>query len=378
MTDKLHILFLCSWFPSKELPTNGDFIQRHAEAVSLQQKVSVLHLISSENITKTNIEKKSESNLTTYIGYIKHTKNPFVKAFRFYKTYKQILKLIGNYDVVHLNTIYPFGFFALHQKWTKRKPFIISEHWTGFLKARKTTISFSQKFWSKLIVKKADYVCPVSNELKNGMQNTGLKGNYFNAGNVVDTNIFIPTEKEKNSFTIVHVSGLNDEQKNISDMLKVAKLLENEIESFTWKFIGGTSEKYQNLIEKLQFKSANIEFINHVSQKELATYLQQANLCVSFSNYETFGIVMPEAIACGTFVISTNTGILNEIETQNFFSIIPAKDKNALKNEIVNQYKNPTKLNSKEMHSFVKDKFSKEVISEAFSNLYFKTLNNNS
>ncbi|MFT5762224.1 MAG: glycosyltransferase involved in cell wall biosynthesis, partial [Polaribacter sp.] len=117
---------------------------------------------------------------------------------------------------------------------------------------------------------------------------------------------------------------------------------------------------------------------NHVSQKELATHLQEANLCVSFSNYETFGIVMPEAISCGTFVISTNTGILNELKPQNFFSIIPVKDLKALVTEISKQYKNPTQLNTEKMHSYIETKFSQEVISDAFSNLYYKIINENS
>lgn len=378
MTKRLHILFLCSWFPSKEFPTNGDFIQRHAESVSLKHNVSVLHIVSSKKITKTIIEKNTENNLTTYIGYIKHTENFILKAFRLYKTYIQIIKLIGNYDLIHVNTLYPFGLFALHQKILKGKSFIISEHWTGFLNSRKNKISFFQKTCSRLITKKADFVCPVSNELKTGMQNLGLKGNYFSVGNVVNTNIFIPSDKKNKEFTIVHVSGLNDAQKNITDMLKIAKLLEKEIEVFHWKFIGGTSEKYQKIISELQFKTAKIEFINHVSQKELATHLQEANLCVSFSNYETFGIVIPEAIACGTFVISTNTGILNEFDPQNFFSIIPIKDTNALVTEILKQYNNPTQLNTKKMHSCIETKFSQEVISDAFSNLYYKIVNENS
>lgn len=378
MTKKLHILFLCSWFPSKEFPTNGDFIQRHAKSVSLKHNVSVLHIVSSKKITKTTIEKNTDTNLSTYIGYIKHTENSILKVFRFYKTYLQILKLIGNYDLIHVNTLYPFGLFALHQKILKGKSFIISEHWTGFLNSRKNKVSFFQKVCSILITKKAAFVCPVSDELKTGMQNLGLKGNYFSVGNVVDTNIFIPSDKINKEFTIVHISSLNDAQKNVTDMLKVAKLLEKEIEVFSWKFIGGTSEKHQKIISELQFKTAKIEFINHVSQKELATHLQEANLCVSFSNYETFGIVMPEAISCGTFVISTNTGILNELKPQNFFSIIPVKDLKALVTEISKQYKNPTQLNTEKMHSYIETKFSQEVISDAFSNLYYKIINENS
>ena len=161
-------------------------------------------------------------------------------------------------------------------------------------------------------------------------------------------------------------------------MLQVAKLLENSIPGFTWKFIGGSSEKYQKIIDKLEFKTAKIEFLNHVSQKELAKHLQKATVCVSFSNYETFGIVSLEAIACGTYTITTNTGILNELELQDFFSIIPVKDKNTLTKEIMTQYNNPTKLEVEKMHLFVKDQFNQDIIAEAFSKLYFKSLNRNS
>ena len=378
MTKKLHILFLCSWFPSKEFPTNGDFIQRHAKAIRSKHKISVLHIVSSKKVIKTTIETSDENSLTTYIGYVKNTKNPFLKAIRFYKAYLQILKLIGNFDLIHLNKLYPFGLFALHQKTVNRKPYIISEHWTGYLKSRKYSIPLLQKIYSKLIVKKATFVCPVSNELKNGMQDLGLKGNYIPIGNVIDTDVFFPSNKKNKAFTIVHVSALNDAQKNVTDMLKVAKNLEKDIASFTWKFIGGSIEKYQKLLSQLDFKKAKIEFIHHLSQKELVKQLQDATICVSFSNYETFGIVMPEAIACRTFTIATNTGILNELEPQNFFSIIPVKDKKALSKEIVKQYNNPTKLDPEEMHAFVKDRFGKEVIADAFSKLYFKSLNNNS
>ena len=49
MRNKLNVLFICGWYPSRVLTNNGDFIQRHAEAVSLKQNVSVLHIITDEN-----------------------------------------------------------------------------------------------------------------------------------------------------------------------------------------------------------------------------------------------------------------------------------------------------------------------------------------
>ena len=43
------ILFISSWFPNKLEPTNGNFVQRHAEAVSLLHDVEVLHAIGYFN-----------------------------------------------------------------------------------------------------------------------------------------------------------------------------------------------------------------------------------------------------------------------------------------------------------------------------------------
>ena len=59
LKKKLHILFLCGWYPSSILPQNGDFIMRHAKAVSNKHKVSVLHIISRPGNTKTSIEIKN-------------------------------------------------------------------------------------------------------------------------------------------------------------------------------------------------------------------------------------------------------------------------------------------------------------------------------
>ena len=377
MNKKLHILFLCSWYPSKVLPTNGDFIERHAEAVSLLHKVSVLHIISDKNIYNSKIEINTFNTVNTFIGYIKHTTNPFLKLIRFFKMYKRLLNKIGSFDLVHLNVIFPFGLFALHQKITKKKPYIISEHWTGYLKPQNLKIASFQKILSKIISKKAAFVCPVSNQLMFSMQDFGLKGSYKPVGNVIDTTTFSQNYDKESQFTIIHISSLNDTQKNISGMLRVAKELENKTGYFTWKFIGGLSRDYNDLLDKLKFNKASIQFIDHVSQKELSTHLQKAHVCISFSNYETFGITIAEAIASGTFVISTNTGMLNEVTKKEYFSIIPITDEEALLNEIIYNKNKSLNLDSNNMNTFIKEMFSPQVIANKFSNLYYNSLDKN-
>lgn len=375
MSKKLNVLFLCGWYPSKILPTNGDFIQRHSEAVALKHTVTVLHIITDKNnFEKTNYTEENINGIKTYIAYLKFSKNPLLKLYFFLIAFKKLFKKITIIDVVHLNEIYPFGIFSLYLKWFYKKPFIVTEHFTKYLKTTKVNISFFEKIISKIIVRNAFSICPVSSYLANNLKEYGFKGTYKIVPNVIDTDLFIPKQKIGKTLKLVHVSALNNMHKNIKGMLNVAKLLDNKIDFFEWKFIGGDGKEYENYLKKLNLKNGEILFIEHLSHKELATHLQEASVCISFSNYETFGIVIPESIACGTPVIATETGIALNFKETNFCKVIPISKEKDLLDEILKSQQTFANLDTKKMHNFIKKEFSKEAIANKFSVLYNESL----
>src|SRR6476659_7896057 len=74
-----YILWLPSWYPNKLEPYNGDFIQRHARAVSLYQKVRVLFVVRDEKGTVTKdvlTENFANENLTEQLIYYTVGKAP--------------------------------------------------------------------------------------------------------------------------------------------------------------------------------------------------------------------------------------------------------------------------------------------------------------
>ena len=239
MNKKLHILFLCGWYPSRVLPTNGDFIQRHAEAVSLLHKVSVLHIVSDKSCREDiEIVSKINNGIHTHIGYIKPSKNPIRKFFLFLKAYQQLLLKIGVFDLIHLNTLYPFGLFALHQKKKNKIPFIISEHWTGYHKPQVTQLTLIRKLISKRITQKAAFIL-----------------DYKRVPNVIDTDLFLPKEKTNPVFTILHVSNMVNDHKNIEGILRVVARLQHKINPFVFKLIGENAAQYQSFAKQLKIKS---------------------------------------------------------------------------------------------------------------------------
>jgi glycosyltransferase involved in cell wall biosynthesis len=374
LKKKLHILFLCGWYPSNVLPKNGDFIMRHAKTVSAKHVVSVLHIISKPGISKTEIEVKKDNNFQTYIAYTKPSKNPFLKLYRFWFAYQALLKEIGGFDIVHLNKLYPFGLLALHLKKIKKLPYIISEHWTGYHLKEKKSLPWLEQILSKKITANASFVCPVSNDLKNSMLKSGLVGTYEIVPNVVDTVLFKPSDTVNNVFTITHISSLLDKHKNISGMLRVAKQLEDYIDSFQWNFIGGTEDQFKNLIKNLDFKKNQVHFIDHIDHEKVPDFLNASDAFILFSNYENLPCVILEAFSCGTPVIATNVGGVNEFFPNEFGFLIDKKNEQQLLDKIMSLYKEP-KNQQTIMHQYAIDNFSSEKICDSFTKLYREALN---
>jgi hypothetical protein len=226
---KLHILFLNSWYPSRILPTNGDFIQRHAEAVVLNNKVTSIHVITDKSVQKNEIIDRNINGVRTIIAYLKPTKFQISKIYQFFSAYKKLVSLCGEFDLVHVNRLFPTGIIAIWLKMTWSKPYIISEHYTNYLQPLSKKLKKIEILIAKLITKQAGYVCPVSKNLSKSMQKLGFSGNYRVIPNVVDTNVFIPLEKKYSVFTLVHISSLYNDQKNVKGILRVIKKLENHM-----------------------------------------------------------------------------------------------------------------------------------------------------
>lgn len=374
MKNKLHVLFICGWYPSRVLPTNGDFIERHAEAVGKKLKVTILHIITDENL-KGSIEIVTEEKkyITTHIAYLKKTNNPFKRILLFRKAFLILINRIENFDVVHLNEIYPFGVLSLYLKLFKNKPYIISEHFTGYHLPYAKNISFTEKIISRIITKNAAFVCPVSNDLRNAMLKLNYIGNYVRVPNVVGTNIFYPLEKNNSTFTITHISNMLNEHKNVEGFLNVIKQLEGQIDDFKVKLIGQNSLKYKEYAKKNNLDLSRLEFIDQIPHREVVSQLQNSNLFVLFSNFENLPCVILESFSCGIPVISTNVGGIDEYFPEDFGILIPPKNENSLLESILKIHKE-FESDKNKMHNYVIENFGEEVISNKFIELYNKAL----
>jgi glycosyltransferase involved in cell wall biosynthesis len=364
------LLWIAGWYPSRHRPALGNFIQRHAQAAALHHDITIVHVAASD--THETLIKK-ENNITAVIVYFKRHPILPVRFLRWKQAWHEGLTLAiqqmeGKLDAVHLHIIIPVGFIALPfcRQWNR--PLFITEHSTRLL----SPLPLWQRFVIKKVCARAHTICPVTDHLAKALQRLGITTPMMIIPNVVDTSLFKPVKK---TFTgrkkILHVSTLNERQKNISGMLRAIKqlsLLRNDFEvEIISEYDYSHAEAYAR---QLALDNGIIRFRGLQPMEEIARAMQQATVLVLFSNAENLPCVLLEAVACGTPVISTNVGGISEWITPACGILIEKGNEQQLVESLQTILNVPEHFNPTPMHEYIHKHCSMEAIGKQFDELY--------
>ncbi len=379
---KMNILFLASWYPNKLEPQNGNFIQRHAEAVASLCNVASLYVISSHDAKGYEIKKRWVNNVYEVIVYYRKTDKllPFLKYRRYLKAHKlgfeEILAVFEKIDLTHLNVFYPAGIFALWLKKRYRIPFIITEHWTGFLDINPYKFNLFEKYYILKTGKAAEMICPVSHDLKNALKRFGIEGPFEVIPNVVDTDLFHFDIKERNDpKKILHVSTLNDDHKNVVGILKVINKLRKKRTDFQLTLAGNKyGDKHLNYAKTLGIPPEMLTILDEIPLEDIAKIMQQQDIFILFSNYENLPCVISEAQASGLVVIATNVGGVSEMIDQKNGFLIDAKDETALLENLDYLLDHLSLYEPNEIRTAAIENYSYKSVANQFYTIYKKIL----
>lgn len=384
-----NILWLVSWYPSELSPYDGDFIQRHARAVSLHNNITIIFIRKDENGFVTKNKKtvvKETRNLAEIIIYYHSLKtgisiiDRLLSRIKHNRIYKKALRSYvaenGPPELLHIHV-------ALHvirpALWLKRKygmPLIISEHWTGYLKDAKPNLENYHplyKSWLRQIFNKAGAVTVVSRVLGEAIKERFDIPQYQVIPNVVDTNIFFPIERTVSPVNrFVHVSLLNF-QKDPEAIIEAFALVKGKGLDFVVSVYGPANNELLHLVKNKDLER-QIIFKGEVPQNILAKDMQQADALVLYSRYETFGCVVIEANACGIPAILSDLPVFREYIIGNKTGVFAkANDPVSLAETIIKFIQDKDLFRQEEIAGHTKNTFGYDVIGKQFDELY-KTL----
>lgn len=385
MNSPLNVLFLTSWYPVPEYPTHGIFIRNLALSLQYYCKVIVIYVYSSKEIEKGTLKHTHFDNLDEYVIAFPKSKLPLLKwivhFFKYlYYYYRLSLLIKRQFKEIHfaqINVIFPVSlFFPIVKRILHIKKYTIFEQWSGYLKEDNSYKGLLQKWITKRTIKNADKIWCLSEYQKQAMEQHRLYGNYEIIGNVVNTEIFCVNKIPHTKKRFIHISTLDDKEKNITGILTVFSELEKQGYNFELIVVGGKEEYLQKAIKTAQSLGlSQVEFKGIIPQNELPTYYHSADALVMFSHYETFCVVVYEALSCGTYVISSNVANLDKILSADIGTLVAPNNKEELKNAILNVLENKIQHNPDKAHRLIEQKFSEKQIGKKLFEYYANALN---
>jgi glycosyltransferase involved in cell wall biosynthesis len=291
------------------------------------------------------------------------------------KLVKDYIKQNGKPDIIHSHFSFWSGWVAQRISMEFQIPYVITEHSSAFafnLYKKGKFLNIKDSFL------KANALISVSSSLADSIQrvlNQDL--NFKIIPNMVDTSFFVPDEKRKSEKKVSFFALGN---------LRSSKGYDFLIESFHKAFqknksielkIGGEGperEKLESLIQEYGLDSS-VKLLGGCKRDDVLEQMQKADFFVHPSDYETFGVVLIEAMSCGLPVIYTKGSGPEEFIPTSCGRAIDKRNINQLAEAIIEFSDSKVEFNREEIREHIIKRFSSESIAKELTNLYQKVLN---
>ena len=375
----MKVLFLTPWYPHRYDAMSGLFVRKHAQAVVRQGvEVGVISMYHEPSITHNEIVDEMVDGVREVILYTKKS-GIIGELDGLRRLWQYWHKRYGVPDVVHLNVLTKQGLFARWLQVNYNIPFVVMEHWSGYLPENGDYRGFMRKILSQMILSHTKAVMPVSAKLMNAMKQCGLEhDNWQIVPNVVDDFFYEDTrcETRDTRFRFLHVSCFDNRAKNTLAIVEAVEQLSKQRNDFEMVMVGTGQDIFftRCLSDNYKLESRGlIRFTGEQTPQQVKERMDASDCFVLFSNYETAAVVLEEAAACGLPIISTPVGIAEELIDDTTGAIVPVKDIKSLVEAMSAMIDNVGKYDSKKIREKA-EKYSFDRVGRQLVEIYKKVI----
>ncbi len=377
----MHILIIPSWYPNSYNRVSGIFFKEQAEALAavetnrvgviVPQEISVLDIWKTKKF-EFGLNIFREENVNTYLlQYPSIPKLPrlrnSLKLSLFKKLFKKYINEFGIPDIVHLHSFLN-GDLALWIKQNFSVPFVVTEHVSNFERGilTKTESSRATRTFAA-----SSYNFAVSRQLQNFLERH-YQSEFDYLPNIVDTHFFTlkKSHREKQGFTFINVAFMNENKNQAMLIDAFAKAFRGQ--SGIKLLIVGDGPLFPQLsqqIKNLEIQE-QVELYGRANRNEIKELLHRSDAFVLSSRYETFGVAIIEAMACGLPALATKCGGPEGIIVDKKLGLLCEIELDDLAKSLTHLYTNAEKFDVNYIREYVERNFSKEVIVDRLMKVY--------
>lgn len=330
----MNIFLIPSWYANKNNPMVGIFFKEqallyseehnddkivisrwaHGEyIINLKTPLVALRKLMGYAISKETMALLSHNTIELFTPSLEFRPRKYFMSIKHIIkaniiNFKKAERICGKIDIIHAHASFPAGFIAYKLSKIFNVPYILTEHMGPF------PFPFYLNNGSLLPELKAAFlhankVIAVSFFLKNEMKKYGVNVD-VTVPNFIDDNFFkIDINDNIRKKFIFLVIGSITKEKGIDVILKAFSMAFINNNNVFLRIVGVGN----NFNEMKEFATAlalgdKVEWVGQLDRFGVKDALNECDSLIVGSLYETFGVVVSEALSCGKPVISTRCG----------------------------------------------------------------------
>lgn len=379
-----HILIIPSWYPQAVGDIGGSFFREQAIALSKRgYKVGVIAPIfrslrdwKGVFFKPYGFQQESDEGVVTYrwhgVNFTprvnKFSKASWVRAGL--KLFNAYVKNNGMPDIIHVHSLLYAGFVAEKINFEYKIPYVVTEHSSAFargLVSRKETEDL------QVVVANSSENIAVSGAFKEYLGSEFENSLWGYIPNIVNDEFLradLIVNKPNKNFTFINVCLLS-ENKRVDLLIKAFAEVSKGITGLKLK-IGGDGSIKEQLIELTQQLGItdHVEFLGSLSRVEVLKHVSESDAFVLASEYETFGVVLIEALALGKPVVATRCGGPESIVTSKVGYLVEKNSVQSLAQGMKNLYAHKKDFTAESIRQYCHDNFGEDAVVGKLGEIY--------
>lgn len=388
---KIHILITPSWYPEKPGDINGSFFREQALALHkhghqigvIYPQLYSLRTWKSVFTRPYGIVEELDNGIPTFRSHgiawfplIPHA-NTMLLVHHGFELYRRYIARYGEPNLIHAHSILDGGVLAQAISMRYGIPYLVTEHSStyafGLVQPRKIRLA-------RKVAKSAERRFAVSSSfcaLLEKILDTS-EWHWEVMPNIVEQKFteipLVRPSRSSSEFVFLNIAILTA-KKGIHHLITAfAQAFSNE-HSVILKIGGDGMERPRLEALAVKLKVADrVHFLGALTREQVADQMANTDAFVLSSQYETFGVVVIEALALGKPVIATRCGGPESIVREKDGLLVPPNNVPALARAMQSLRANYVRYHAQEIRSACIARFSEAAVVGRLSQVYADVL----